>query len=569
MRKALVSMACIMFLAISTVSAVATTKSNEVYAKHGMVSSAHKLASEAGVEIMKKGGNAVDAAVATSLALSVVEGHFTGIGGGGFMTIRDAESGEVIFLDYREMAPAASTRDMYASEKAKTEKWKSIGGMSAAVPGWVAGMFYALDKYGTMSFADVATPAIRIAEEGWVVEPNQAKWYAEMSLPLVDYYKTEDLPFFNDDLPYQTGEHIVRNDLAKTYKLLAEKGPDVFYSGEIGEAFVKEVNRLGGIMTMEDLKNYELKVRKPIEGTYRGYKIFSSPPSSSGGTHIVQALNIIENFPLDQWTPDSFERQHVTAEALRLAFADREKYMADSDFVEVPLRGLANKDYAKKLAQQIKIDSTLSIIEPGDPWEYKNQKVAYFAGPNGLGSGTTHFSVADADGNIVACTNTHNYAAGFVPKYGIVINNEMDDFSEDPKSVNAPEPGKRPLSSMAPTIILTPDDRPFMTVGCAGGWRIISALVQIISNVIDYNMDMAEAINYPRMYAYTTSGKPSPYIVEDQMPETTLKALEIIGEKIDIRPYSDYFGTSQGIIYKNDLMNGGADCRRLGVPVGF
>ena len=189
MRKALVSMACIMFLAISTVSAVATTKSNEVYAKHGMVSSAHKLASEAGVEIMKKGGNAVDAAVATSLALSVVEGHFTGIGGGGFMTIRDAESGEVIFLDYREMAPAASTRDMYASEKAKTEKWKSIGGMSAAVPGWVAGMFYALDKYGTMSFADVATPAIRIAEEGWVVEPNQAKWYAEMSLPLVDYYK--------------------------------------------------------------------------------------------------------------------------------------------------------------------------------------------------------------------------------------------------------------------------------------------------------------------------------------------------------------------------------------------
>ena len=569
MKKTIMVFLIMIFIVATAVASCASVDSKEVYAKKGMVSAAHKLASEAGVEIMKKGGNAIDAAIATSLALSVVEGHFTGIGGGGFMTIRNAKDGTVVFLDYREMAPAASTKDMYASEKAKKEKWKTIGGMSAGVPGWVEGMFYALDKYGTMSFAEVAAPAIRMAETGWTVEPNQAKWYEEMSLPVIDYYKFTDLPFFNGDMPYKTGEHITRKDLAATYKLLAEKGRDAFYKGEIGEAFVKEVQRLGGIMTMEDLKNYKIMVRKPSEGSYHGYKIFSAPPASSGGTHIVQVLNILENFPLKKWAPDSVNRQHVTAEAVRLMFADREKYMADADFIKVPLKGLSNKDYANKIAKQINTNSTLQTIEAGDPWEYEGQKVSYLSGPNGLGSGTSHFSVADADGNIVACTNTHNYAAGFVPKYGIVINNEMDDFSADPNSVNAPEPGKRPLSSMSPTIIVTPEGKPFMTLGSAGGWRILTAFVQIITNVIDYNMEMAEAINYPRLFTYTSAGKPAAYIVEDNMPEKTLKGLEAIGEKIDIRKYSDYFGTAQGILYKNGTINGGADSRRLGVPVGF
>ncbi len=570
MKKLLAGIIFVMFIAVTSGCSFAGTNDKEVYSKHGMVSSAHILASKAGVEIMQKGGNAVDAAVATSLALSVVEGHFTGIGGGGFMTIRDAKTGKVTFIDYREMAPAASTKDMFASEKAKKEKWKTYHGKAAGTPGWVAGMFYALEKYGTMSFAQVAEPAIKMAKSGWKVEPNQAKWYEEMSLPVIDNYETKDLPFFNGEFPYKTGEHIVRADLARTYELLAQKGPSVFYNGVIGEAFVKEVRRLGGIMTMDDLKNYKLYEREPSFGTYHDYKIYSAPPASSGGTHIVQVLNILENFPMKKYAPDSAERQHITAEAIRLMFADREKYMADSDYIKVPLKGLVDKGYAKKIAKQISEKQTLQSVKPGNPWDYEDKKVVnYFGGQTGIGSSTSHFSVADVAGNIVACTNTHNYAAGFVPGYGIVINNEMDDFSDNPNSANAPEPGKRPLLSMSPSIILTPEGKPFMTVGSAGGWRILSALVQIITNVIDYDMNMAEAINYPRLFTYSSGGKPAAYIVEDKMPEKTLEALKKIGEKVDVRAFGDYFGTSQGILYKNSQMNGGADSRRLGVPVGF
>ncbi len=576
MKRFTIAIVCFLFFMVS-VSCVFAASEKDVYAKNGMVSSAHRMASQAGIEIMKKGGNAVDAAVATSIALSVVEGHFTGIGGGGFMTIRDAESEKVTFLDYREMAPAGATKDMFDSDrkvfypsKVDAKKWKSVGGKTAGVPGWVSGMFYALEKYGTMSFAEVAKPAIRMAILGWEVEPNQAYWYEYMGLPLVDLYKSKDIPLFNGDFPYQAGEYMTRMDLAKTYQLLAEKGPDVFYKGEIGEAFVKEVQRLGGVMTMEDLENYKLYERKPTTGSYHGYKIFSAPPASSGGTHIVQVLNILENFPMKKWTPISPERQHVTAEAVRLMFADRQKYMADSDFTNVPLKGLVNKNYAKKIAQQIDIKKTMESVQAGNPWEYEEKKVAkYFGGQLGLGSSTSHFSVADAEGNIVACTNTHNYAAGFVPGYGVIINNEMADFSSDPESVNAPEPGKRPLSSMSPTIILSPNGKPFMTVGSAGGWRILTALVQIITNVIDYDMSMAEAIDHPRLFTYTYDGKPAAYIVEDKMLESTLKILEALGEKVDVRKFGDYFGTSQGIIYKNGMMNGGADCRRLGVPVGY
>lgn len=575
-KKLFVAVIFILLLVVSVSSVFAATD-KDVFANNGMVSSAHELASKAGVEILQKGGNAVDAAVATSLALSVVEGHFTGIGGGGFMTIRDAETGDVTFLDYREMAPTASTKEMFAGDKkvfypsnVDAETWKTSGGKTVGVPGWVAGMFYALEEYGTMSFAEVAKPAIRMAILGWEVEANQSYWYEYMSLPLVDLYELKDIPFFNDGFPYQANEYITRMDLAKTYEILAEKGPKAFYQGEIGEAFVKEVQRLGGIMTMDDLKNYKLYERRPTTGKYHGYQIYSAPPASSGGTHIVQVLNILENFPMKDWAPESPERQHVTAEAVRLMFADRQKYMADSDFTNVPLKGLVDKDYAKKIAQKINIHKTMESVQAGDPWEFEDKKVAkYFGGQLGLGSSTSHFSVADAAGNIVACTNTHNYAAGFVPEYGIVLNNEMADFSSDPESVNAPEPGKRPLSSMSPTIILTPNGDPFMTVGSAGGWRILTALIQIITNVIDYDMSMAEAINYPRFFTYAIGGEPAAYIVEDKMPETTLEGLKSYGEKIDVRKSGDYFGTAQGIIYLEDKMNGGADNRRLGVPVGY
>ena len=539
----------------------------DVVTKNGMVSSAHGLASEAGVEIMTKGGNAIDAAVATSLALSVVEHHFSGIGGGGFAMIRFAKTGEVVFLDYREMAPASATKGMYEDEKIKSIRTRYTG-----VPGFIEGLFYMLEKYGTMTFAQVAEPAIRLAEEGWVVEPNQLKWYESMYMPFVDVYTEEENSFLNEGIPYQVGERMKLPNLAKTYRLIAEKGPSVVYEGEIGEAIVKEVNRLGGDMTMDDMKNYKLYERAPMTGTYRGYKIYSSPPSSSGGTHIVEALNIMENFPVSEWKVDSPERLHTLAEVYRIVFADRERYMADSDFVEVPLKGLTHKEYAKYQAARIKADSTMKEVQAGSPWRFDKLETAklFPPAPASIGHNTTHLSVADKDGNMVACTNTHNVPVGFVPGYDFLLNDELDDFAKSASSANAPEPMKRPLSSMSPTIVLDPEGKPFMTVGSAGAWRIITAVSQIIMNVVDYNMTMDQAINHHRIFTYASGGKPAKFMVEGPVGDELKEALEKVGEEIDVRDFGDYFGTSQGILYNKDgELNGGADSRRLGVPVGF
>ena len=555
-----------LLLAMLPTSGALAAGRGDVVTKNGMVSSAHGLASEAGIEIMVNGGNAIDAAVATSLALSVVEHHFSGIGGGGFAMVRFAKTGEVVFLDYREMAPASATRGMYEDEKIKAIRARYTG-----VPGFIAGLYHMLEKYGTMTFAQVAAPAIRLAEQGWVVEPNQLKWYESLYMPFVDQYGEEENSFLNEGLPYQVGERMKLPNLAKTYRLIAEKGPSVVYEGEIAEAIVREVNRLGGDMTMEDMKNYKLYERQPVEGTYRGYKIYSSPPSSSGGTHIVQTLNIMENFPVADWTVDSPERLHTLAEAYRLVFADRQHYMADADFVKVPLKGLADKAYAKTLAEKIKADASMGEVHAGDPWAFEPAATArlFAPAPASLGRNTTHLSVADKDGNMVACTNTHNVAVGFVPGYDFLLNDELDDFAKTAASANAPEPMKRPLSSMSPTIVLGPDGKPFMTVGSAGAWRIITAVSQIIMNVVDYGMTMDQAINHHRIFTYASDGKPAKFMVEGPVEEALKDALEKVGEQLDVRDFGDYFGTSQGILYKNGELNGGADSRRLGVPVGF
>ena len=553
-------------LLLSVLPASAAAGRDEVVSKNGMVSSAHWLASEAGVKIMKEGGNAIDAAVATSLALSVVEHHFSGIGGGGFAMVRNAKTGEVVFIDYREMAPASATKGMYEDEKIKAIRARYTG-----VPGFIAGLYHMLEKYGTMTFAQVAAPAIRLAEEGWVVEPNQLKWYESMYMPFADRYDEKENSFLNEGLPYQVGERMKLPNLAKTYRLIAEKGPSVVYEGEIGEAIVREVNRLGGDMTMEDMKNYKLYERRPVTGTYRGYRIYSSPPSSSGGTHIVQALNIMENFPVSEWMVDAPERLHTLAEAYRLVFADRQQYMADADFVKVPLKGLADKAYAKLLAEKIKAGSSMGEVHAGDPWKFEPSASArlFTPAPASLGRNTTHLSVADKEGNMVACTNTHNVPVGFVPGYDFLLNDELDDFAKSASSVNAPEPGKRPLSSMSPTIVLDPEGKPFMTVGSAGAWRIITAVSQIIMNVVDYGMTMEQAINKTRIFTYASDDKPAKLMIEGPIDEALQEGLTKVGEQVDVRDFGDYFGTSQGILYKDGELYGGADTRRLGVPVGF
>lgn len=542
----------------------------EVYAEHGMVSSAHELASKAGVEIMRNGGNAVDAAVATALALNVVEFNASGIGGGGFMTLRFAKTGETICLDYRETAPASATKDMFASEQAKAEHWSAYGGKSVAVPGWLKGMCFALEKYGTMSFAQVAAPAIRLAEEGFVVAPMQQGIITDNYENLVKYNGT-DLPFFEEELPIAAGQTLKQPALGALFRLIGEKGPDVFYKGEVAEAIVKAVNNAGGQMTLDDLANYEMFEREPIIGTYRGYRIYSMPPSSSGGTHIVQLLNVMENFNVGEMKPGSAEYAHAIAEATKLVFADRTAYMGDTAFVKVPLAGLQSKDYAKELASRIDAKKPAETVEAGDPWKYESERAsAYKAGLGGERVSTSSFSVVDQHGNIVTSTNTINYFCGsavYVPEYGFFLNDEMDDFSQDPKSVNAPEPGKRPLSSMSPTIVLDAQGEPFMSVGAAGATRIITAVAQIIMNVIDFNMEMDEAIEAGRFH--NQSGLLL-RVDEGRTDEAVVAQLKSEGYEIEeVGPGT--LGTAQGILFdkENKRMNGGADSRRLGVPVGF
>ena len=571
MKKLLVGIMCVIFISVTAAASFAEAKVNEVYAKRGMVSAANELASKAGVEIMKKGGNAIDAAVATALALNVVEFNASGIGGGGFMTVRFAKTGETICLDYRETAPASATKDMYASEQSKKEQWSIHGGKSVGIPGWLKGMDYALKKYGTMTFAQVAAPAIRLAEEGFVLAPMQNGIITDNYDAMINNNDPATLPFLENELPLEAGKVLKQPALGKLFRLIGEKGPDVFYNGVVGEAVVKAVKRTGGEMTMSDLKNYKMQTLKPTYGTYRGYQIYSMPPSSSGGTHIIQLLNIMENFDVKAMKHNSPKFAHIWAEATKLAFADRSKYMADTAFVKVPLDGLQSKEYAKELAARIDSDKVGDKVEAGDPWKYdKGSNSAYIAGLGSERQSTSSFSVVDQNGNIVTSTNTINYFCGsavFVPEFGFFLNDEMDDFSQNPASVNAPEPGKRPLSSMSPTIVLDAKGNPFMSIGAAGATRIITCVAQIIMNVVDHGMGMDAAIEAGRFHNQSGLNLRAD---QERVDEMVLAVLGKEGYKIELVG-PGVLGTAQGILFDRTKgrMNGGADSRRLGVPVGF
>lgn len=549
-------------------------ETSDVYAPHAMVSSAHELASKAGVEVMQKGGNAIDAAVATALALNVVEFNASGIGGGGFMTIRFAKTGEVVCLDYRETAPASATKDMYASEESKKERWSIDGGKSVGVPGWLKGMCYALEKYGTMTFAQVAEPAIRLAEEGFELHTSQNGIIADSYDRLVKYNDPDKVAFLEDGLPLEAGKTLRQPNLAKLFRLIGEKGSDAFYTGQVAEDIAAAVNRNGGNMTAADLANYKMAVREPMTGTYRGYSIYSMPPASSGGAHIVQLMNIFEHFDMKGFGHNSPKAVHVMAEAFKLAFADRAKYMADPDFTNVPLAGITSKEYAKTLADKIDLDKpALENITAGDPFAFQEGKaVSYVAGAGPERISTSSFSTVDAEGNVVASTNTINYFCGsgvYVPEWGFLLNDEMDDFSSNPASVNAPEPGKRPLSSMSPTIVLDPEGRAYMSVGAAGATRIFTSVCQIIMNAVDYGMTMNEAIQAPRIHNQLSGGdKAGKLMTEPHMPADKIEFIKARGHEVQ---EGMHIGTAQGILFDHEknMMNGGADHRRLGVPVGY
>lgn len=527
----------------------------EVISDKGMVAAAHPLAAQAGLEILKKGGNAIDAALATGFALNVVESLASGIGGGGFILIH-TKDGQDIALDFRGMAPGYVTQT-YKKQFLQKGDPARTSHVSVAVPGMIAGYEEALNKYGTMTMAEVIQPAIDLAEKGFPFSDFMAKYAADKYEAFLMNNEEENIPFLIDGLVADTGETIKRPKLAKAFRLIGEKGArGAFYDGPIGESMVKRMNQLGSSLTMEDLRAYKVAERQPIKGDYRGYKIISMPPTSSGGIAVVETLNILENYPVSSWEHSSLTHLHHLREAFKIAFSDRKRFVADPDFHKIPVKMMTSKEYAKERLEEIKAHRTKKY-RPGKPEDEHWS--------------TTHFSVADAEGNIVAVTQTLVHFFGstiFDPEYGFNYNDELTSFSSDPLSVNAPEPRKRALSSMTPTIVLDQSGRAFMTLGSPGSSRIINAVTQIISNVVDFEMSMDEAIEAPRQAG--TWGK-SLYL-EGHIPEVEEKAktLKKMGHSVKMKgSYDLYFGGAQGIMFKDGKLHGGADSRRDGIAVGF
>ena len=531
-----------------------TTEGRNATGEKAVVSSGKYEASKAGLEIIESGGNAVDAAVATGFALCVVEPNATGIAGGGVMLIRN-EKGELAYIDFRETAPAAANKYMWnLDSKGKVVGGENKdGGKSVAIPGQVAGLIYAFEKYGSgnVSLEEVMTPAINLAQNGFYVTPTLLKDMLSVEEMMEKYPKLKSLILNEEGSFYEVGDLYKNKDLANTLKIIAKEGKDGFYTGEIAQSIVERAKNYGGIITLDDLSNYEVEELEPIQGTYRGKTIISSPLPSSGGTHVIESLNILENFNISNYDLYSSERLHLFSEIFKMVYKDRAKYMGDPKYVDVPEHGLISKAYAKSLAD--KIDMNLSKeYNDEDPWIYEHED-------------TTHYSVADKDGNMVAVTQTINWTFGsgvVVDDYGFVLNNEISDFSTDVDSPNCVEGGKKPLSSMSPTIVLNKDNSPLMVLGSPGGARIIPTVTQVISNVIDYNMDIQDAIDAYRMYDNTKNK----IIYEGGLSNSALIELISMGHEVEKyeEGYNKHFGGVQGIEYKDNKIIGGADSRRDG-----
>lgn len=523
--------------------------------KNGVVTSANYYASKIGADIIAKGGNAIDAAVAMGFAMSTVESYYSGLGGGGYMLVRFAKTGETVFLDFREKAPTGANPDWWP--KQEDGSWGGYYDMQLcpqgiAVPGYVKGMMYALEKYGTMDRSTVLSPAVELAEKGFPVG-------AFMNSVLVDEYDwytiTEETAkiYYNEGLPYEVGEIYTNPELGATIRKIIDEGADGFYKGSVADAIIATCNKYGNTMTQEDLDSYEVKVRTPVSGNYRGYTIISSPPSSSGGTSVVEILNILENYDVASLEINSAEYMNLFAEAFKIAFADRAQYIADTDFTDVPLEGLQSKEFAAERASLIELGTTKDYLA-GEPYGFQ-------------GSNTTHFSIMDKEGNIVSMTQTNNGGSGYVAEgTGVLLNGEMADFSTGEGNANSIEVGKRPLSSMSPTIILDPDGNPFAAIGTPGSARIITTCAEMVSHLIDHKLDIQEAINLPRFFCNGGA-----LYMETRIPEETAAELEAMGYTINrTKEYDSYYGGVHGVIKLEDgTLRGGADPRRDGKALAY
>jgi len=504
-----------------------------VVARNGLVVAQEERAARIGIEFLDRGGNAVDAAVAVGFAMAVTYPRAGNIGGGGFMVIHLARDNRDLAIDYRETAPAAASETMFLDAQGNADPEKSRdSALSVGVPGTVAGLALAHAKYGSGKFtlAELIAPAIDLAEKGFQVEDDLADSLPQARERLKRWPATTAI-FFNGDQPMQEGERLIQLDLADTLRAIAKNGPDAFYRGRTAVQIAGAVVKAGGIMSKDDLANYRPIERAVVRGSYRGYDIISAPPPSSGGVHLIEMLNILEGYDLARLGRE--ESLHDMIEAMKRAYADRAVFMGDPDSVKIPVDGLTSKAYAKSLRANIGPRST-------PPAEIRPGTAAEFEGRN-----TTHFSVIDRDGNAVSNTYTLNfsYGLGLVAEgTGVLLNNELDDFTSKPGTANAyglvgynanlPGPGKRPLSSMTPTIVMK-DGKPFLITGSPGGSRIISAVLQVIVNAIDFKMPIGQAVSAPRLHQ---QWQPEDVYVEPGFAPDVLEALEKRGHKIVATP---------------------------------
>lgn len=523
-----------------------------VRARQGMVASVDALATRVGVDILRRGGNAVDAAVAVGYALAVTHPQAGNIGGGGFMMLR-TKDGKTTAIDFREMAPEQATRDMFLDDQATR---------TVKITDFASGLRHArqrrrfllaLEKYGTMPLNKVIRPAIKLAEEGFIVNDALADDLKTYGSEVIPQHENSKAIFWKNGEPLKKGDRLVQKNLGKSLELIAEHGPDAFYKGAIADQIADEMKKHGGLITKADLANYRAVERTPVSGEYRRYEVYSMPPPSSGGIHIVQILNILENFDMQKYGFGSADAMQVMAEAEKHAYADRSEYLGDPDFVNVPWQALTSKAYAKAIAAEIDVNKAKpsSQIRPGKLAPYESNQ-------------TTHFSVVDKDGNAVAVTYTLNttFGTGIVAgDSGILLNNQMDDFSAKPGvpnvyglvggEANAVEPKKRPLSSMSPTIVVK-DGKTWLVTGSPGGSRIITTVLQMVVNTIDFGMNVAEATNAPRFHHQWL---PDELRVEKGFSPDTLKLLEAKGQKVALK---EAMGSTQSIMVGPDGMLYGA-----------
>lgn len=532
-----------------------------VAARHAMVVSQETRASKIGLKVLERGGNAVDAAVAVGFAMAVTYPRAGNIGGGGFMLIHLAKENKQTAIDYRETAPAATTRTTYLDAKGDADPKKSRDlGTAVGVPGTVAGLAFAHQKYGSgkFRFADLIAPAIVMARDGIPVEDDNADALPYAREKFARWPASQKIFMRRDGNVLQPGDRFVQSDLARTLDLIARRGPRGFYEGRVAEQIAAAVQKAGGLMTAEDLKNYKPIEREVVRGTYHGYDIVSMPPPSAGGILLIQMLNILEAYQLKANDPASL---HLMIEAMKLAYADRAQFLGDPAVTIAPITGLMSKRYAEERRALINPDKATppNEIRPGNPLPHE-------------GSNTTHYSVMDRFGNVVSNTYTLNdsYGNGLVAEgTGVLLNNELDDFAAKPEApnafgliglneANAPGPNKRPLSSMTPTIVFK-DGKPFIVTGSPGGSRIITVVLQVLVNVIDHKMTIADAVRTPRVHH---QWMPDQVIIERGMPNSIVQALEARGHKPTLRPLLT--SANSIMIAPNGMRLGAADSRTRG-----